>query len=600
MTRKLENFLNNRKMELMLASIFAFVCLICLFGMISSPSEKVLLKDYYQKLDIVGEYSVDNGETFHPFSKVSELDTEHAQNIIVKGHFSSDIKRGENVYMYLDNIEAYVEQNGRVIYVSNEDIVYGWDAFKSLGIGTNDEITITLDTRYFLPHNKSFALFFDSVCNATKASVLSRMLQRNWIAITASLAILMLGVCMFVYFMELKILKTEGADGLLSCALALVCGSVTTLIQHDFITLILPDFSLLEYVDMLSQVFSIYFVLVYMKRYISDSRRLFACKLLIVISATIISAYSLATLLGFETTSFIQFVVFVDGLGVLVLYVVILIRDNIANGRERAISVVNVSLVVILLCAIVEMLYYVITGIYIMHFLRFGLLFFGIVQFAVIVRANMESRREAAKAQELENELLQSQINIMMSQIQPHFLFNALGTIRALCTKDPEEAKKAMDFFAKYLRANMDSLDRKECIPFKKELEHVESYLYIEKLRFGKLLNVKYEIEATDFEIPGMTIQTLTENAVKHGLLAKAEGGTVTIRTRETLSYYEIQIEDDGVGFDTTQRLDDSRTHVGIENSRQRVARMCGGSLYVGSKIGEGTVITITIPKTRE
>jgi len=94
-----------------------------------------------------------------------------------------------------------------------------------------------------------------------------------------------------------------------------------------------------------------------------------------------------------------------------------------------------------------------------------------------------------------------------------------------------------------------------------------------------------------------MTIQTLAENSVKHGLLAKEEGGTLLIKSRETANCFEVQIIDDGVGFDTNARQDASRSHVGIENSRKRLAAMCGGTLSIGSKLGVGTTITITIPK---
>ena len=94
----------------------------------------------------------------------------------------------------------------------------------------------------------------------------------------------------------------------------------------------------------------------------------------------------------------------------------------------------------------------------------------------------------------------------MVSQIQPHFMYNALTSIAMMCTIDPETARDATVTFAKYLRGNMDSLKQKAPVPFTQELEHLKKYLYIEKLRFGKKLNVEYDIQAEDFVIPMLEV----------------------------------------------------------------------------------------------
>ena len=109
----------------------------------------------------------------------------------------------------------------------------------------------------------------------------------------------------------------------------------------------------------------------------------------------------------------------------------------------------------------------------------------------------------------------------MVSQIRPHFMYNALSSIAALCKLDPDTAYDATITFSDYLRGNMDSLKQTAPIPFEKELEHLKKYLHIEKMRFGNKLNIVYDICATDFEIPQLTVQPLAENAVKHGISKK-------------------------------------------------------------------------------
>ena len=158
----------------------------------------------------------------------------------------------------------------------------------------------------------------------------------------------------------------------------------------------------------------------------------------------------------------------------------------------------------------------------------------------------------------------------MVSQIQPHFMYNALSSIAMMCTIDPETAQEAIVQFSDYIRGNMDSLKKTAPVPFDTELEHLKKYLYIEKLRFGKKLNIVYDIQADGFELPQLSIQPLVENAVKHGVGMKKKGGTVTIATKETETGFEVIISDDGVGFDpTAPRKEDGRSHVGMENTKK-------------------------------
>ncbi len=217
-----------------------------------------------------------------------------------------------------------------------------------------------------------------------------------------------------------------------------------------------------------------------------------------------------------------------------------------------------------------------------------------------IVNLVIDMRRqykEAIHYQQIQKELYESRVAIMVSQIQPHFLYNSLSSIAMMCTIDPETAQEATVTFANYLRGNMDSLKQKTPVPFEKELEHLKKYLYIEKLRFGKKLNIVYDIQTDKFVLPQLSVQPLVENAVKHGISRKRGGGTLTIATRETEDSFEVIVSDDGNGFDTNEVKNDGRSHIGMDNVRRRIKEMCGGTVKIESKIGEGTVATVTLPK---
>lgn len=201
---------------------------------------------------------------------------------------------------------------------------------------------------------------------------------------------------------------------------------------------------------------------------------------------------------------------------------------------------------------------------------------------------------------EKENQLIENRISIMLSQIQPHFLFNSLGAIRELCKQNPEQAREALDDFSDYLRTNMDSLSKKHLVHFSEELSHTKTYLKLEKLRFGNDLNIIYEIEETDFYLPPLTLQPLVENAVKHGICRMAEGGgTLIIRTSLIDNKVVLSVFDNGVGFDTEALSDNinNRSHIGIDNVRSRLNQLINAELIIKSNPDSGTYAQIILEK---
>ena len=224
-------------------------------------------------------------------------------------------------------------------------------------------------------------------------------------------------------------------------------------------------------------------------------------------------------------------------------------------------------------------------------------MFFIALMIVLYLVDSLDYYKQAQKTAELKRELSELNTTLMISQIQPHFLYNALNTIKYMTKKDPKTAEKAIVKFSNYLRANMDSLTQKEPIPFTKELEHVKNYIDIEQLRFGERLTIEYDIEVDAFTIPPLTIQPIVENAIKHGVNQKPEGGTVRISTREAEKAFVVIVSDNGVGYDVNQTLDDGRSHVGIKNIKKRLRTMLGATVETSSVIGEGTDVTITIPK---
>ena len=213
----------------------------------------------------------------------------------------------------------------------------------------------------------------------------------------------------------------------------------------------------------------------------------------------------------------------------------------------------------------------------------------------IYIRIFSNKEKKIAEQQVL---LTKQSTALMISQIQPHFLYNVLTTISNLCVTDPEEAEETTVLFSQYLRTNLDSLRNQEPVPFSTELMHIKTYVELEKKRFGDILNVEYDIKEQNFNVPSLGLQPIVENSIKHGIRGKNAPGHITISTYKENDSYKIVIEDDGIGFDMNKpHKDDGRSHVGMINVKERLRQMCNASMKIESSPGNGCRTEITIPE---
>lgn len=195
---------------------------------------------------------------------------------------------------------------------------------------------------------------------------------------------------------------------------------------------------------------------------------------------------------------------------------------------------------------------------------------------------------------EMETQLTLSRTTTMMSQIRSHFVFNILNAISGMCKYDPERADETVVRFARYLRNNIDIMEDDQPQLFSTELAHLEDYVVLEQVRFGDRIEFLTDVKTEAFSIPPLILQPVVENAIKHGISKKPDGGTVMLRTWEEGDKVKIAVEDNGVGFDLSEL--EKSTSVGIKNIRYRLWQLKRGTLDIESKVGEGTTVTITMP----
>ena len=206
------------------------------------------------------------------------------------------------------------------------------------------------------------------------------------------------------------------------------------------------------------------------------------------------------------------------------------------------------------------------------------------------------------KLEEQERLLLMARMEALQSQINPHFLFNTLNSISSLTRVDPDTAREMIVKLANILRR---ILSRNEAfVQLREEIEFIDDYLDIEVVRFGRdKLRVTKELDpaSLDVVVPAMILQPIVENAIKHGLAPKVEGGSITLRSSLRGERVMIEVEDDGVGMAATQvaQSTSSRgTGIGMANVSERLEVLYGDSarMTIDSHEGKGTLVRIRLP----
>lgn len=221
---------------------------------------------------------------------------------------------------------------------------------------------------------------------------------------------------------------------------------------------------------------------------------------------------------------------------------------------------------------------------------------YGFILSDQIDRDQRQQRELFLHEQEIARKQLQianERANVMVLQMRPHFIYNTLSSVYCLCDQDPKKAQNVLMDFTVYLRRNFTSVASAEPILFSAELEHTRAYLAVEQVQYEDSLIVEYDTPHIFFRVPALTLQPIVENSVKHGRDPNAEPLHILIQTRETDSGSEIIVLDNGVGFDPD---DNSDPGIALENIRQRLEMMCGGSLTITPNEGGGTVVKVMIP----
>ncbi|WNQ10056.1 ATP-binding protein [Paenibacillus aurantius] len=219
---------------------------------------------------------------------------------------------------------------------------------------------------------------------------------------------------------------------------------------------------------------------------------------------------------------------------------------------------------------------------------------FELVELKARVQSLLAMKRSTEQA-------VRREIDSLQAQITPHFLYNSLNAMVALSYMDTGKLRETIYDLTTYLRAKFTFPSKGELVPFEWELELVRAYLAIEQLRFGERLQVHYEVEeGFACLLPPLTLQPLVENAVRHGIAPRDQGGTVTVKAFRREKEAVLEVEDNGTGMSADQldALASDRTRgVGVPNVNRRLEMIYGTRLEIASGLDRGTRIQVTIPE---
>ena len=230
-----------------------------------------------------------------------------------------------------------------------------------------------------------------------------------------------------------------------------------------------------------------------------------------------------------------------------------------------------------------------------------GLMVYGnIAGFAFVSEANRNLRAEEVRREAAEALKVKAELAVLRAQLNPHFLFNTLNSVLGLMSQNTENAKTALTQLAEMLRYALRDypVESDDDVSLREELQFVDTYLALEKLRLGDRLQVEHRIDSEMLacRLPALTIQPLVENAIRHGISPRSRRGTVTLNAERQGNALAIRISDDGLGAEPERALSASGT--GIRTVRQRLVLYSHGTATfdVAGAPSRGFAVTILLP----
>lgn len=545
-------------------------------------------------LHFTGEYSQNGGE-WQTLDTETDLSAYHG-DVTLRGRFDTELPEGAGIWFYLNHIGMDIYRDGEILYESSQEKFPDmcgstWVAWALPATSPDDVLEIRLYNPHSFGNRDAYHQFLDSIYIGGDVVIESYFERQSRPYKAACIFILVASIALMGTAVGYRLLRLPNNSLLLKSGIMSLMMGVYMYLDAKDISFWSGQMAFNTYVRRLAMMTAAWLLAACVAELLHGKRR----------KAAEIAVYALML------TDFILMVVSraggmriydtgiywaaVQG-AVSLLLLVLTAMEAKDSGKRR--GLMQPSAIVLLTVLLLELVNSCTGwwrgGIFIK--IIFTVLFvFHLIRAAWLVAKNQQ---DSIRAEKLREELKNSRIVLAMSQIRTHFVFNILNAISGMCEYDPQKADETLVMFSHYLRSNINIMEEDEPEAFTKSLEHLEEYVFLEQVRFGEKIQFTKNIEAENFKFPPLVLQPLVENAIRHGLLHKKQGGTVSLHTWAENGDSIIEIADDGVGFDMANVPGEES--VGMKNVRFRLKYMVGGTMDVKSTPGQGTAVTITIP----
>lgn len=565
-----------------------------------SPGARLVENTVSEPLRFIGEYVLSDSPQRLPFQTGTELSADKLTSVTLYGHFDREVKPNTQIVMRISNLHVQLLVNGETVFTygdAHPSFVHSggnvWTSFTSTGVLPADAVELRLSNSYANEVLSSFDDFFTNLSTGSEYPVYRNALFGQGSHLLIGVIVFLLGLAMLCVSFYAQVLKLSRAHDYVYLSAFVIASGIWMCINYRFISLIIPYPTFYQTLEMLCMALMPVFLMRYMITLVAARQRRL-CSIVIYGVLLVAMAAILFQLLGMVDLAMLTGLFsLIDMVGIAFFTVCLILSFRHPGDAETRAAIL--PMFILFIGAALNIANYFFTWRTNGLFYSLAFLLFAFLEMFRLVHALRDSVRRNSEYARLENELIQSRIAVMLSQIKPHFLYNALNSISALCLTDPLMADQAITSLSNYLRGNIRSLEQSAPVPFEQELDHIKYYVRLEQLRYGEKLRVVYAINTIDFQVPTLSLQTLVENAIRHGVSPRPEGGLVVVQTERGDGCTVVRIIDNGVGFDPDMRSQNADS-IGLVNAKKRMEVMMNAVFDIQSIPGKGTTIVIRIP----
>lgn len=546
-----------------------------------------------RRLQFFGEYSRD-GVTWTPWN--GETLSALEGDLYLRGDFGMLFPENSRITFYTFHVGAEVSLNGKSLYTPSpeEGCNSRWITVDVPSAGVRDRFVFRLSNSHSLGNAQAYFHFLENIYYGDRAAVQQIAESGDVVRRTVGLTVIALSVALMGMALVFGVMGLSTNSRLLPMGLMALCYGGYLILTSPSLSFDVSRPSMIPCALFLCIIAALLELSVLLRACLTGRRRRISGVLLslqlgwllTLLAGALLERISMCRLLDLWVPPQIGAMIVLLGLGFWEWYFV--------SGRHPGIlAFCGILFGAALLEALNEWL--LLWGERLILDVVVALFFFLYAVYGIV--SVPLSIRKAAQAERLQSDLNQNRIILAMSQIRAHFIFNILNAISGMCKYDPEKADATLIRFARYLRGNIDVMQDDQPETFSASLQHLQDYIALEQVRFGDRIRFRAETPVKEFRLPPLVLQPIVENAIKHGLTPKAEGGTILLRTEQREDRILITIADDGVGFRTDAPV--QKGSVGLSNVRFRLKQLAGGELKIESTPGRGTLVTLTLPLDR-